>query len=67
MVAPKPLRKSQDFVQHYAAVHENELNICRHALLSCRKNAAEVEIGNELVKVSTVCFNFLIEISGGLR
>nr|CRZ25043.1 Bm10459 [Brugia malayi] len=44
MIMPKSYLKDVDFVRKFAATHENELHICRHALLSCSKNFCDVSI-----------------------
>ncbi|CAG9535818.1 unnamed protein product [Cercopithifilaria johnstoni] len=44
MVIPKSWPKDVKFVRQYAVEHESELNLCRHALLSCSESFCNVSI-----------------------
>ncbi|VDO48641.1 unnamed protein product [Onchocerca flexuosa] len=44
MVLPNSCRKDMNFVRQYAMEHGNELNLCRHALLSCPKSFCNINI-----------------------
>uniref|UniRef100_A0A0R3S6M5 Mini-chromosome maintenance complex-binding protein n=1 Tax=Elaeophora elaphi TaxID=1147741 RepID=A0A0R3S6M5_9BILA len=41
---PESCPKDVNFVRQYATEHESELNLCRHALLSCSKSLCNVKI-----------------------
>ncbi|KAL3985045.1 hypothetical protein ACH3XW_37015 [Acanthocheilonema viteae] len=44
MIVPKSCPKNANFVQQYAMEHKSELNLCRHAILSCSKSFCNVGI-----------------------
>ncbi|MCP9262636.1 hypothetical protein DINM_005693 [Dirofilaria immitis] len=44
MVVSKSCPRDANFVRQYAIEHKSELNLCRHAILSCPKNFRDVKI-----------------------
>ncbi|VDN03785.1 unnamed protein product [Thelazia callipaeda] len=49
---PKSYLVDMRFIQQYGVEHDSVLNLCRHALLSCRKNLGNIEIGKEIQELS---------------
>ncbi|EFO18211.2 hypothetical protein LOAG_10284 [Loa loa] len=56
MTAPKSCRKDVNFVQQYAVKHESELNLCRHALLSCSKGFSDINICKTVEELAVESF-----------
>uniref|UniRef100_A0AAF5PUU2 Mini-chromosome maintenance complex-binding protein n=1 Tax=Wuchereria bancrofti TaxID=6293 RepID=A0AAF5PUU2_WUCBA len=56
MVMPKSYLKDVDFVRQFATTHENELHICRHALLSCFKSLCDVSICKTVEEMAVESF-----------
>ncbi|VDK81973.1 unnamed protein product [Onchocerca ochengi] len=56
MIVPNSCRKDMNFVRQYAMEHGNELNLCRHALLSCPKSFCNISICKTVEEMAVESF-----------